>query len=92
LTQINPEDSTIVESDESSTDTEEWPITNASWTSILHRIARTALPIHALMLLALGISSIAEFDAVYSVVCTVQNTVKHSFEPLLGWPKGPPPY
>jgi hypothetical protein len=48
--------------------------------------------IGSLKLWALGISSIAEFDSVYSVVCVVQNTVKHSFEPLLSWPKGPPPY
>ena len=65
---------------------------NPSWSSLLYRGVRIVLPIHALMLLALGISSIAEFDAVYSVACTVQNTVKHSFEPLLSWPNGPPPY
>ena len=55
-------------------------------------MARTAFPVLALMLLGLGISSIADFDGEDSFVCTVQNNVKHSFEPLLSWKNGPPPY
>jgi hypothetical protein len=89
---IDPSELPSAEPDISSSDEDNRSSLNPSWSSLLYRGVRIVLPIHALMLLALGISSIAEFDAVYSVACTVQNTVKHSFEPLLSWPNGPPPY
>merc|ERR1712045_160822 len=84
--------STSSQSHDSDSETEVSHSRNLSWSALFYRLARTALPVQALMLLASGISSIAEFDSVYSVVCVVQNTVKHSFEPLLSWPKGPPPH
>ena len=56
----------------------------------LGRVVRAAVPIQALMLLLLGVSSIVPLDQ-EELVCTLQNNLKRSFEPMLGWSNGPPP-
>ena len=56
----------------------------------LGRVVRAAVPIQALMLLLLGVSSIVPLDQ-EELICTLQNNLKRSFEPMLGWSNGPPP-
>jgi len=56
----------------------------------LGRVVRAAVPIQALMLLLLGISSFVPLDQ-EELICSVQNNLQRSFEPMLRWSNGPPP-
>jgi nesprin-1 len=56
----------------------------------LGRVVRAAVPIQAMMLLLLGVSSIVPLEQ-DELVCTVQNNLQRSFEPMLRWSNGPPP-
>ena len=56
----------------------------------LGRVVRVAVPIQAMMLLLLGISSIVPLDR-DELICSVQNNLQRSFEPMLRWSNGPPP-
>ncbi len=56
----------------------------------LGRVVRAAVPIQAMMLLLLGVSSIVPLDQ-DELVCSVQNNLQRSFEPMLRWSNGPPP-
>jgi nesprin-1 len=56
----------------------------------LGRVVRAAVPIQAMMLILLGVSSIVPLDR-DELICTVQNNLGRSFEPMLRWSNGPPP-
>jgi len=56
----------------------------------LGRVVRAAVPIQALMLLLLGVSSFVPLDQ-EELICSVQNNLQRSFEPMLRWSNGPPP-
>jgi len=56
----------------------------------LGRVVRAAVPIQAMMLLLLGVSSIVPLEQ-DELVCSVQNNLERSFEPMLHWSNGPPP-
>ncbi len=56
----------------------------------LGRVVRAAVPIQAMMLLLLGVSSIVPLDQ-DELICSVQNNLQRSFEPMLRWSNGPPP-
>ena len=56
----------------------------------LGRVVRAAVPIQAMMLLLLGVSSIVPLDQ-DELICAVQNNLQRSFEPMLRWSNGPPP-
>ena len=53
-------------------------------------MARAAIPIQAGLLLLLGVLS---FAPIYKeeIICTVQNTFRDSFEPMMQWTNGSPP-
>ena len=54
------------------------------------RVARASLPFQAGLLLLLGVAS---FAPIYreEIICSVQNTFRDSFEPMLQWTNGSPP-
>lgn len=56
----------------------------------LGRVVRAAVPIQAMMLLLLGVSSIVPLDR-DELICTLQNNLERSLEPMLRWTEGPPP-
>eukprot|EP00095_Tigriopus_kingsejongensis_P001444 maker-scaffold207_size258870-snap-gene-0.13 protein:Tk01444 transcript:maker-scaffold207_size258870-snap-gene-0.13-mRNA-1 annotation:"nesprin" len=56
----------------------------------LGRVVRAAVPIQAMMLLLLGVSSIVPLDQ-DELICTLQNNLERSFEPMMRWSNGPPP-
>ena len=56
----------------------------------LGRVARAALPIQALMLLLLGVSSIVPLDQ-DELICSLQNNLQKSSEIMMKWSNGPPP-
>ncbi|XP_059095107.1 muscle-specific protein 300 kDa-like isoform X1 [Tigriopus californicus] len=56
----------------------------------LGRVVRAAVPIQAMMLLLLGVSSIVPLDR-DELICTLQNNLERSLEPMLRWSEGPPP-
>jgi len=56
----------------------------------LGRVVRAAVPIQALMLLLLGVSSIVPLDQ-EELICSLQNNLQRSLEPMMKWSHGPPP-
>merc|ERR1711971_833862 len=56
----------------------------------LGRVVRAAVPIQALMLLLLGVSSIVPLDQ-EELICSLQNNLERSLEPVMRWSHGPPP-
>jgi len=56
----------------------------------LGRVVKAAVPIQALMLLLLGVSSIVPLDQ-DELICSLQNNLQRSLEPMLQWSNGPPP-
>ena len=58
--------------------------------TLLGRVVRAAVPIQALMLLLLGVSSIVPLDR-EELICSLQNNLQRSLEPMLKWSDGPPP-
>merc|ERR1719336_796394 len=56
----------------------------------LGRVVRAAVPIQALILLLLGVSSIVPLDQ-DELICSLQNNLQKSLEPMLQWSNGPPP-
>jgi hypothetical protein len=56
----------------------------------LGRVVRAAVPIQALMLLLLGVSSIVPLDQ-EELICSLQNNLQRSPEPMMKWSHGPPP-
>ena len=56
----------------------------------LGRVVRAAVPIQAMMLLLLGVSSIVPLQE-DDLVCALQNNFQRSMEPMLRWSNGPPP-
>merc|ERR1712025_324026 len=56
----------------------------------LGRVVRAAVPIQALMLLLLGVSSIVPLDQ-DELICSLQNNLQRSSEIMMKWSNGPPP-
>ena len=56
----------------------------------LGRVVRAAVPIQALMLLLLGVSSIVPLDQ-EELICSLQNNLQKSSEIMMKWSNGPPP-
>merc|ERR1711971_458040 len=56
----------------------------------LGRVVRAAVPIQALMLLLLGVSSIVPLDQ-EELICSLQNNLQRSLEPVMRWSQGPRP-
>ncbi len=53
-------------------------------------IRKYLVTFQAMMLILLGVSSIVPLDK-DELVCSIQNTMTTSFEPMLQWSNGPPP-
>ena len=55
-----------------------------------YQIKSSLFPAQALMLLLLGVSSIVPLDQ-EELICSLQNNLQRSLEPMMKWSHGPPP-
>ncbi|CAB4070185.1 SYNE1 [Lepeophtheirus salmonis] len=84
-----PSSSSIISSQEGDAIPSENGVLRRSYT-FLGRVVRAAVPIQAIMLLLLGVSSIVPLNQ-EDLICTLQNNLERSFEPVIRWSNGPPP-